>query len=259
MPGLVVGGQQLDVGPQAGQRGPQLVAGVGDQLLSAVPREAFNDSSIRLNDSAKRARSSLAVIVIGVELVGLGDALDRGGELADGSQAGAGDAAPTDGGEHDPGPAEDEQHQPQRAEDVVGRLQRASEDQGVVARGRGSGRRRSGTAHRWRRRPSGPRSPRCSRAIATSSGPRTRWTRSSGTKNEVAVRRIAATLTLPARRALLGQPAEVADVPATGAGDRGRDVDQLVVEGLVEREAQREVARPHPVAATASATATVVR
>ena len=131
-PGALVGGQQFDVGTQAGQRSPQLVAGVGDEPLLTYP-----GGGQRAQHPVERVGQSRHVVAAahhdGVEVLGQGDVLDRGGELAHRAQTRAGDGVAGDGGQHHAGGPEEDQHQPERGQGVVDHLQRSADHQRGVA------------------------------------------------------------------------------------------------------------------------------
>ena len=155
-------GEQVEVGAQRGQRGAQLVAGVGDQLALPVARRGERGEH-RVERRGQPGDLVVALDRDRVQPLGAGDVLGRGGEPAHRAQAVAGDApAGQRGGDH-AGEAE-EAGRPGRAGRASGRWAPAT----GRARGRCRGRRRA-------RPPSGSagRRPRwCVRSTATCRSPR---------------------------------------------------------------------------------------
>ena len=128
-------GQQVEVGAQRGQRGAQLVAGVGDQL--ALPGLGGRQ---RGEHRVERLREPGHLVVAldrdRVEPLGAGDVLDGVGEPAYRPQAVAGHRPAGQSGADHPGEAEEQHHQAEPVEHLVGRLQRLGQDQRLAVVGR---------------------------------------------------------------------------------------------------------------------------
>src|SRR5690349_813968 len=111
--------QQFDVGPEAGQRGPQLVAGVLDQgALGAAG--AVDGGEHRVDRGAQPG--DLVDAVDGdraAEVHGDGHVLDRLGESLHGHEPGAGDGAPEQGRPGYPQGASHGEQEPEQGEGLV--------------------------------------------------------------------------------------------------------------------------------------------
>ena len=117
------------------------VSGVRSSWLASATsrrcrsREAPSASSIWLNAVASRATSSSPSTRRGVEVLGLGDPLDRVGEAAYGSQSVAGHEPPREHRGQHAERAEDEQDAAELAQRAVGLGQGLREDQRLAAPG----------------------------------------------------------------------------------------------------------------------------
>ena len=126
--------EQVEVGAQRGERRTQLVARVGHQPALPVARGAEREQHL----VERRGEAGDLVVALDPQrrqVLGDGDALDRGGEAAYGSQAVAGhQPAGQERRQHAEG-AEDEEHPAELLERAVVGRQRLGEDQRLPAPG----------------------------------------------------------------------------------------------------------------------------
>ena len=134
-PGL---GEQVEVGAQRGERGPQLVPGVGDQ--PALPVAGGGERGEHVVEGGGQPRD-LVVALDGErpEVLGAGDALDRTGEPPDRPQPVARHRPAGGTGGDDTGDPEDQHHRPELGQRLPLRLQRLREHQRLPGHPRGHG------------------------------------------------------------------------------------------------------------------------
>ena len=127
----VIGDQQLDIGAQRGQRGAQLVAGVGDQ-----PALPFPGRLQRLHHRVERpgqvGQLVHAARIDRLQLISFGDPDHRIGEALDRLQARTSDHPADRTGDQHGQQAEGQQRERQNAQDLIGGLQRAAQHHRIV-------------------------------------------------------------------------------------------------------------------------------
>jgi hypothetical protein len=122
-------GEQVEVGAERGQRRPELVTGVGDQLALPVPRGGQRGQH-RVEGASEAGDLVVALHLDRVELLGAGDVLGRVREPADRSQAVAGDGPTGERGGDHPRQPEQEHREAELAERLLVGLQRLGDHQG---------------------------------------------------------------------------------------------------------------------------------
>ncbi len=125
-------GEQVEVGPQRGQRRAQLVAGVGDELALACLRGGERGQH-RVERDREPGHLVGALDGDGLESLGAGDVLDGRGQPAHRPQPVAGHRPARQPRRDHPGQAEEQHHQAEAVEHLVGGLQRLGEDQRLAA------------------------------------------------------------------------------------------------------------------------------
>ena len=126
--------EHLDVRPHAGERRPQLVARVGDELALLLTRRGQRtEHRVEARGEATELVAPLDVDRR-VEVLRLGDVLGGGGESFDGTQHGPGDDEAEEPGERDAAERHEDQRDPQRCERVVDLVERLGDlDRGARA------------------------------------------------------------------------------------------------------------------------------
>ena len=126
--------EQLGVRPQARERGPQLVAGVGHELLLLALRHG---QRVDHRGEAGGEAADLAAAGLGdgrFEVLGAGDALRGVGQPLDRADETAREQPTQQPGRTDAHQAQGEQLQPERGEDVLGLLERARDLEDLTGR-----------------------------------------------------------------------------------------------------------------------------